>query len=210
VISVKFQTFDKFIKAILPDPSTPFRSNSHLLVEYTIGSNKEEFLGQYIRYLAEKDIYVLLITQEGNSAFYMKEYSDPHVISIELTVLDSAVANYEFKKFGQIPMNENKILFSINNVIEELGGEKQLLLIFDSLTDIILWLDFTTTYKFMRKTISKLRRAEHVSSIFLINKKSHSDQVLSSFESLFDGVLESTAKNTCTVKGVIKFRYIIH
>ena len=120
------------------------------------------------------------------------------------------VANYEFKKFGQIPMNENKILFSINNVIEELGGEKQLLLVFDSLTDIILWLEFNTAYKFMRKAISKLRRAEQVSSIFLINKKSHSDQVLSSFESLFDGVLESTAKNTCTVKGIIKFRYIIH
>jgi len=210
VISIKFKNFDECMKSILPSPATLFHTTSHLLIEYTVNSNKEVFLGEYIQFLIQKDIFVLLITQEGNSSYYIKDFSEPRIISVELTVLDSAVANYEFKKFGQIPMNENKILFSITNVIQELGAEKQIFIIFDSLTDLILWLDFNVAYKLMRKAISKLRRAENVSSLFLINKTTHSRQVLSSFESLFDGILESDAINTCNVKGVIKYRYIIH
>ena len=179
-------------------------------MEFTIESNKEEFLGNYIKYLIEKNVFILLITQEGNSSFYIKDISDFHLMTIELTVLDESIANYEFKKFGQIPMNVNKILFAINNVLDELEGKKYLLVIFDSLTDLILWHDFNMTYKFMRKCASKLRRGPRVSSIFLINKASHSAQVLSSFETLFDGVIVSKAENECELKGPVKYRYIIH
>ncbi len=210
MISVKFNSFNEFISSILPKPTKKYYTNTQLLLEFTIDSNKEDFLGEYIRYLTQKDIYTFLITQEGNSSFYLKDFSDFHVICVELTVQESAVTNYEFKKFGQIPFNVSKILFSINSVLNELGREKTVLIIFDSLTDIILWLDFNTAYKFMRKAVSYLRSSYNVSSLFLINLKSHSEQILSAFESLFDGVLISDDINECRVKGTIKHRYLPH
>ena len=211
MISVKFDCFDGFIKKILPDPKTKHYNNTQLLLEYTIESNKEKFLGEYIiKTLIEKDVYTLLITQEGNSSFYIEDPTDVHILVTELTVSDAGLKNYEFKKFGQIPLNENKILFTINNVINEFAGKNWLFIVFDSLSELILWLDFNTTYKFMRKCISNLRRVKQVSSCFLINKPSHSPQILSSFENLFDGVIVSKAENDCDVKGTIKYRYIIH
>ena len=195
------------MKSILPESSALFYTNSHLLMEFTVESNKERFLGNYIEELAKNDVYILLITQEGNSSYYLQNFSDFHIIVIELTVLESSSSNFEFQKFGQIPMNENKILFSINNVLHELK-DKTVLIIFDSISDIILWLDFNVAYKFMRKAISNLRRDKTVSSFFLINKRSHSEQILAAFESLFDGVIVTDAVNECQAKGVIKYRYI--
>ncbi|NVM52064.1 MAG: hypothetical protein HWN66_00080 [Candidatus Helarchaeota archaeon] len=197
------------MESILPDPSTRLQHNTQLLLEFTIESNKEEFLSEYINYLIKKNIFILVITQEGNSSFYFKNLSDYHIMCIELTVLDSSIANFEFKKFGQIPLNENKILFAINNVLNEFKGKKHLLIIFDSLTDLILWHDFNVAYKFMRKCASNLRRNERISSIFLINKTSHSLQELAAFETLFDGIIVSEGVNECKLKGTVKYRHTI-
>jgi len=208
---VKFTCLDEFVKSVLPDPArNTHHNNVQLLLEFSVESNKEDFLGEYIKNATDQDVYTLLITSEGNSSFYLKDFADFHIMTVELTVSDSAISNFKFKKFGQIPLNENKILFSINNVLQELAGNKRLLIIFDSLSELILWLDFNTTYKFMRKCISNLRRVENVFSFFLINKNSHSPEVLSAFETLFDGIIVSQAKNECDLKGEIKFRYIIH
>lgn len=209
MISIKFKNCNEFFESVLPKPKGP-HSNTQLLLEYTVESNKEEFLAEYINFLIDKDVFILLLTQEGNSTFYTKDLLDFHLMPIELSVQDSTIANYEFKKFGQIPMNENKILFAINNVVNELEGKKYLLIIFDSLTDLILWHDFNLAYKFMRKCISTLRRNPQVSSIFQINKNSHSQQELSAFETLFDGILLSNGVNECELKGTLKHRYVIH
>lgn len=209
MISIKFTKCYEFFESVLPKPTNP-HTNTQLLMEFTVESNKEEFLGSYIQDLIKKDVYILLITQEGNSTFYTKDISDFHLMTIELSVLDSTVLNYEFKKFGAIPMNENKILFAINNVVNELEGKKYLLIIFDSLTDLILWHDFNIAYKFMRKSVSSLRRNPRVSSIFQINKNSHSTQEISAFESLFDGIFVSEGENECRLKGTLKYRYMIH
>jgi len=212
VIPVKFQEFREFIESILPTPSKKYHTNTQLLLEFTSESNKEDFLAEYIRYLVkDKGVYILLITQEGNSAFYLKGLSDFRIMSIELTVMDSSLhSNFEFEKFGQIPLNESKILFALNNVIKEFDGNRHLLILFDSLTDLILWRDFNTTYKFMRKCVSNLRRHLKVSSIFMINKESHSSEILASFETLFDGIIVSEGFNECSLKGTVKYRYIIH
>ncbi len=209
MISVQFKSFNEFTEAILPSPSANYSNNTQLLMEFTLESNKEEFLGEYIKYLIKKDVYTLLFTQEGNASFYLKDFSDSHIITIELTVLESPSSNYEFKKFGQIPMNENKILYVINNVLREFGGKKPNLVVFDSISDIILWYDFTTAYKFVRKCVSNLRRTENTHSIFLISKTSHSEKELSAHENLFDGILVSEGKNECSVRGGIKYRYIL-
>ena len=209
MISVKFEKCQEFFESVLPKP-TGLHTNTQLLLEFTVESNKEEFLGEYIKDLIARDVFVLLLTQEGNSTFYTHELSDYHLMPIELSVLDTAISNYEFKKFGQIPMNENKILFAINNVVNELEGKKFLLIIFDSLTDLILWHDFNIAYKFMRKGVSTLRRNPRVSSIFQINRNSHSAPELSEMETLFDGIFLSEGENECSLKGPIKYRYLIH
>lgn len=212
MIPVKFKECREFIESILPKPSDRRHSNTQLLLEYTVESNKEDYLHDYIKYLIEKNVFILLITQEGNSTFYTKTLSDFHLMTIELTVMDSSLQkSYEFKKFGQIPLNESKILFAMNNVLQEFeqSANRHLLIIFDSLTDLILWLDFNIAYKFMRKCVSNLRRFERVSSIFMINKKSHSAEVLAAFETLFDGILVSEGIDECNMKGILKYRYII-
>ena len=208
MVYIKFTCYDEFIKSTLPNKKK--YNNTQLLLEFTAESNKEEYLGEYITYLTSQDVYTLLITSEGNSTYYVKPDKEPdfHVINIELTVSDAAISNFAFGKFGQIPLNENKILFSINNVIQEFAGKRWLYIIFDSLSELILWHDFTTAYKFMRSCVSNLRRARKVSSCFLINKNSHSKEILSSFENLFDGILVSDARNECDVKGTIKYRIL--
>ncbi|MFX1296861.1 MAG: hypothetical protein ACFFD2_18640 [Promethearchaeota archaeon] len=204
MVLIKFTCYDEFIKTTLPDKST--NNNTQLLLEFTAESNKEAFLGEYIKYLTTQNVYTLLITPEGNSSFYLQNLSDYRIITIELSVSDSARSNFHFEKFGQIPLNENKILFSINNILNEFAGKRWLYIVFDSLSELILWLNFNTTYKFMRKCISNLRRVKKVSSCFLINKSSHLPEILSAFENLFDGILVSDAQNDCKVKGIIKYR----
>ena len=215
VFCIKFINFIEFIDSILADP---FDINSHLLLEFTIESNKEEFIGDYIKFLIKKNINILLFTQEGNSSFYLKDSSDNNIITVELTVLDSISPESQFKKlkttnkfkrFSKIPLNKNKILYILKKILREIGGKRPILIIFDSLSDILLWFDFKIAYKFMRECISVLRQIKNLVSIFLINKNSHSSQTMSAFESLFDGILISDAINECKVKGVIKNRTTI-
>ncbi len=193
------------MKTTLPTQKSEY-NNTQLLLEFTVESNKEAFLGEYISSLISHDVYTLLITPEGNSSFYLEKPSNFHVMVIELTVSDSALSNFQFEKFGQIPLNVNKILFSINNIVNEFAGERWLFIAFDSLSELILWQDFTTTYKFMRKCVSNLRRVKKVSSCFMINKHTHSLEILSAFENLFDGVIVSEGSNECNVKGPIRYR----
>jgi len=206
VIPVKIATFNEFLTSNLPQPQY---KNTQVLLEFTVESNKEVFLGDYVNYLIENKVYVLLMTQEGNSSFYAKEITDFHLMTIELTVSDSAVTTYEFKKFGQIPLNENKILYTIANVQQELKENQPLFILFDSLSDLVLWLDFTVTYKLIRKCMSTLRRRKNTSSLFLINKTSHNSEIISSFETLFDVVILSDAVNEARMLGVPKSRHLI-
>ena len=205
MISVKISNFNEFLTSILP--KTQYK-NTQLLVECTVESNKEAFLGEYLNYLMKNNVYVLLMTQEGNSSFYSQNITDFHLMTIELTVADSAVTTYEFKKFGQIPLNEHKILYTITNVQQELKETNPLLILFDSLSDMVLWLDFNVTYKLLRKCMSSLRRRKNTSSIFLINKTSHSPEIISSFETLFDVVIVSDALNEARMLGVPKYRQL--
>lgn len=209
MISVKITKFNEFLAAVFPKTADTPYTNTQLLLEFTVQSNKEEFLGEYLTNLLENNVYVFLITQEGNSSFYIQDSSDFHLITIELTVSDSALTTYEFKKFGQIPLNENKILYTINNVLQELEENNPLFILFDSLSDIILWLEFSTTYKLMRKCMSFLRKRNNTSSLFLINKTSHSPEIISSFETLFDAVLISDDNNEARLLGTPKYRHII-
>jgi hypothetical protein len=148
------------------------------------------------------------MTQEGNSSFYSQDITDFHLMTIELTVADSVVTTYEFKKFGQIPLNEHKILYTITNVQQELKETNPLLILFDSLSDMVLWLDFNVTYKLLRKCMSSLRRRKNTSSIFLINKTSHNPEIISSFETLFDVVIVSDALNEARMLGIPKYRQV--
>ena len=187
-------------------PQTPYK-NTQVLLEFTVESNKETFLGEYLKYLIDNKVYILLMTQEGNSTFYSQDITDFHLMTIELTVSDSAVTTYEFKKFGQIPLNENKVLYTISNVQQELKENNPLFILFDSLSDMVLWLDFNVTYKLIRKCMSSLRRRKNTSSLFLINKTSHSPEIISSFETLFDVVILSDAVNEARLLGVPKLRH---
>ncbi len=205
MISVKITNFNEFLTSILP--KTPYK-NTQLLVECTVESNKEAFLGEYLNYLMKNNVYVLLMTQEGNSSFYSQDITDFHLMTIELTVADSVVTTYEFKKFGQIPLNEHKILYTITNVQQELKETNPLLILFDSLSDMVLWLDFNVTYKLLRKCMSSLRRRKNTSSIFLINKTSHNPEIISSFETLFDVVIVSDALNEARMLGIPKYRQV--
>lgn len=207
MIFVKIANFNEFITSILPQ--TKYK-NTQLLLEFTVESNKEIFLGDYLKFLVDHEVYVLLITQEGNSSFYAKDITDFHLMTIELTVADSAVTTYEFKKFGQIPLNENKILYTIANIQQELKENQPLFILFDSLTDLVLWLDSTqtnVTYKLIRKCMSTLRRRANTSSLFLINKTSHNHEIISSFETLFDAVILSDAFNEVRLLGGPKVRH---
>lgn len=187
-------------------PQTPYKNNQ-LLLEFTVESNKETFLGNYLKFLIDSKTYVLLMTQEGNSSFYSSDITDFHLMTIELTVSDSAVTTYEFQKFGQIPLNEHKILYTISNVQQELKEENPLFILFDSLSDLMLWADFNITYKLIRKCMSTLRRRKNTSSLFLISKTSHSPEIISSFETLFDAVILSDAVNEVRMLGVPKYRH---
>jgi hypothetical protein len=205
VISVKITDFNEFLTSILP--KTQYK-NTQILLECTVESNKEAFLGEYLNYLMKNNVYVLLMTQEGNSSFYSQDITDFHLMTIELTVADSVVTTYEFKKFGQIPLNEHKILYTITNVQQELKETNPLLILFDSLSDMVLWLDFNVTYKLLRKCMSSLRRRKNTSSIFLINKTSHNPEIISSFETLFDVVIVSDALNEARMLGIPKYRQV--
>ena len=204
MISVKITNFNEFLDSVLPQ--TPYKNNQ-LLLEFTVESNKETFLGNYLKFLIDSKTYVLLLTQEGNSSFYSSDITDFHLMTIELTVSDSAVTTYEFKKFGQIPLNEHKVLYTISNVQQELKEENSLFILFDSLSDLMLWLDFNVTYKLIRKCMSTLRRRKNTSSLFLISKTSHSPEIISSFETLFDAVILSDAVNEARMLGVPKSRH---
>lgn len=205
MISVKITDFNEFLTSILP--KTQYK-NTQILLECTVESNKEAFLGEYLNYLMKNNVYVLLMTQEGNSSFYSQDITDFHLMTIELTVADSVVTTYEFKKFGQIPLNEHKILYTITNVQQELKETNPLLILFDSLSDMVLWLDFNVTYKLLRKCMSSLRRRKNTSSIFLINKTSHNPEIISSFETLFDVVIVSDALNEARMLGIPKYRQV--
>ena len=208
MISVKITNFKEFLATVFPKSADTPYTNTQLLFEFTIQSNKEEFLGEYLRNLLENNVYVLLITQEGNSSFYAQEVTDYHLMTTELTVSDSAIATYEFKKFGQIPLNENKILYTVNNILQELEENNPLFILFDSLSDIILWLEFNVTYRLLRKCMSTLRKRKNTSSLFLINKTSHSQEIISSFENLFDAVLLSDDLNEARLLGAPKYRQL--
>lgn len=209
VVSVKFTNFNEFLASEIPNIADTPIANTQLMLEFTVKSNKEEFLGEYLKNLLSNNVYVMLITQEGNSSFYAQDISDYRLMTIELTVADSAIAIYEFKKFGQIPLNENKILYTINNVLQELKENNPFFILFDSLSDIILWLEFNTTYKLIRKCMSTLRKRKNTSSLFLINKTSHSPEIISSFETLFDAVLISDDSNEARLLGTPKYRHIL-
>ena len=206
MISVKITTFNEFLTSILPQTQ---EKNTNILLEFTVESNKEALLGEYLKLLVSKKVYVLLMTQEGNSSFYAKDINDFHLMTIELTVAESAVTTYEFKKFGQIPLNENKVLYTISNVQQELKENQLLFILFDSLSDMVLWLDFSVTYKLIRKCMSTLRRRKNTSSLFLINKSSHNSEIISAFETLFDVVILSDAINEVRMLGVPKSRHLI-
>ena len=208
MISVKITNFKEFLATVFPKSADTPYTNTQLLFEFTIQSNKEEFLGEYLRNLLENNVYVLLITQEGNSSFYAQEITDYHLMTTELTVSDSAIATYEFKKFGQIPLNENKILYTVNNILQELEENNPLFILFDSLSDIILWLEFNVTYRLLRKCMSTLRKRKNTSSLFLFNKTSHSQEIISSFENLFDAVLLSDDLNEARLLGAPKYRQL--
>jgi hypothetical protein len=106
-------------------------------------------------------------------------------------------------------LNENKVLYTISNVQQELKENQLLFILFDSLSDMVLWLDFSVTYKLIRKCMSTLRRRKNTSSLFLINKSSHNSEIISAFETLFDVVILSDAINEVRMLGVPKSRHLI-
>lgn len=59
------------------------------MLGFKVESNKEEFLREYIKNLVEEDVFVLLITQEGNSSFYLENFTDNRIITYEILVSDS-------------------------------------------------------------------------------------------------------------------------
>jgi len=137
-----------------------------VLVEGPIGSRKEEFcLDMMKAHLAEKEKCMIVSFEPEREAGYLGE--DKLLMQVK------------------VEQNLNDIALSVSRALED----RPSFMFLNILYCLVPNYNTNTVSDFLSSTIKKLKRAE-VTGIFVMEEEMLSPQVLSTMESLFDGVVE--------------------
>ncbi|NHI90990.1 MAG: hypothetical protein EAX96_00720 [Candidatus Lokiarchaeota archaeon] len=166
------------------------------LIEYSNINNKINIQKKIISDFLTLDKLILLFSPKGQSEKLIKKIEEEKSIKLikyfEYSTTDQTIKKVKANGADVTILSiDLSILFeSITISMEEtLKRNEFLLIIFDSLTELINWHGFTKTYKFLKRLLDKFNEKEGITSIFILNEKSHDEKIKYSLRVIFDNIL---------------------
>ena len=171
--------------------------NEQNIITFQSNEIKKEFLLKLIKFHLNSSNVILLINPKGRSRRIIDDIEwDGKKNLLKIFEYSVNLDSFEVSNYNGHEINNNSIDLSILYEIISVGsesagkGETKLVIIFDSLSELLNWFDFNKTYRFTKKVIEKLKDyPSRISSYFLINPASHDKKENSSMEILFDNVV---------------------
>jgi len=157
-----------------PSFSTGENIGESMLVEYDPAAKKEEVLKDIADFMISEGKDIIIVSTQPSVAHYNESYKATMGVRIIDLPHQSGVP-----KENEIPMTN---LEYFSEIFEEVGGRH--VLIFDSLSNLILHIGVAQAYRFVSETLSKLSNKGSTLIVF-INKIGHDQMDISNFENLF-------------------------
>ena len=167
------------------------------LVEYDEIKNKNTILREILNHKLYSNEIILIFTPIGKSQHILSGI-EPKINNNFIKVFEYSVNIDTLQVFRENGIEINRTSIDLSLLYEiickgtEVGLErnKRVTLIFDSLTELLNWYDFSKTYKFIKRIADKLKEdPTRFTTYFLINLKSHDEKTKNAIHVIFDNVL---------------------
>lgn len=175
------------------------KSQDQILIEYQNISNKFDFEEKLLSDFLSSNIIILVFLPKGRSKKLIKKLENKENAKLmqffEYSTTNNSVEKVKFNNINitLLSIDLSILLESIAITMEESKKRNEnLLIIFDSITELINWYDFNKTYRFIKKLIDRFNENQSITSVFFINENSHEEKVKSSLRIIFDKVLKET------------------